>query len=198
MFFTCKERTSHTFYVKSLNFQGWWVWNCSQSQQRTSSASAIRRKSAFSMYRTCTKSTLHTVCVCVYTHTHTHTHNFLTKSGPYLNMEGPLFEVQSTRLFICFLHAKSRIVILCIPRADTSYPIILGSILRFWRMTSLKLKPKPTTGYRVCPLLACTEHAQSPLFVHYAYAHTPLCNFSTKCRPEFSYTLYWKRWTINI
>ncbi len=33
---------------------------------------------------------------------------------------------------------------------------------------------------------------------YYKHAHTPMCNFSTKSGPEFSYTLYWKGRTISI
>ncbi len=50
--------------------------------------------------------------------------------------------------------------------------LILGSILRFLRMTSLKLKSKLTVGHLVHPLWVrsllstCTEHAQNPLFAH--------------------------------
>ncbi len=57
--------------------------------------------------------------------------------------------------------------IISMPRGTQVTPITLGSIPGFSRMTSLKLKPKPTVGPLLVrsPLLACTEHAQRLLLV---------------------------------
>ncbi len=103
------------------------------------------------------------------TSVHTPTRNFLTESGPYLAMEGLFFRVQSVRKFgsaVCsiskfwynyftckeqtlcmFFTCKEWISHTFYAKSeckDVSYPIILGSIPAFSRMTSLKLKPKPT------------------------------------------------------
>ncbi len=47
-------------------------------------------------------------------------------------------------------------------------------------MTSMKLKPKPTAGDRVCPLLACTEHAQGPLLTCHVNMRARACEFAWK------------------
>ncbi len=64
------------------------------------------------------------------------------------------------------------------------------SVDRTYKMISLKYI-----------LLAIRVSIGQPRFIDddiHTHTHTPLCNFSTKSGPEFSYTLYWKGRTINI
>ncbi len=91
-------------------------------------------------------------------------------------------------------------------RADAGYTYNFRVNYVAFKDDESKTEAKTNSGHRVCPflirssLLACTEHAQSPLFTHYVntHSHTPKNNFAIKNGPEFSSTLYWKECTINI
>ncbi len=63
------------------------------------------------------------------------------------------------------------------PETDAGYPKNFGVDFEVFKDDESKTEAKTNSGHRVCPLLvrslllACTEHAQSPLFAHYGNTH---------------------------
>ncbi len=140
-------------------------------------------------------SALGTLCQRAHTHTHTHTHthisvcNFLAKSGPYLNMEGSLFQIQSVRKFgsvVCslskiwcnyftckewtlckFFTCKEQTVILSMPRVNVSYPYHFGVDSGVFKDDKSETEVRTNSRCQVrllsvgSSLLACTEHKDS-------------------------------------
>ncbi len=120
------------------------------------------------------------------------------------------------------LHVKSRWIIIFMPRADVSHLYHLQINSRVFKDDEYKTKANNNCRLCVHPLFistllfACKEHAHSPLFACWVrvcasmcththththtrtHTHTPIRSFSTKSGPEFSYTLYWNVWAINI
>ncbi len=57
------------------------------------------------------------------------------------------------------------------PKAGAGYPYNFGVNSEVFNDADSETEAKTNSTHRVCPFLACTEHAQSLFFTHYVHTH---------------------------
>ncbi len=99
-------------YPHNFGVNSWVFKDESETEAKTNIGHRVCLLLVRSPLLVCTEHAQCLLSAChVNTHTHTHTPicNFLTKSWPYLNIEGPLFRIQSVRKFgsaVCSLNVS--------------------------------------------------------------------------------------------
>ncbi len=76
-------------------------------------------------------------------------------------------------------------------------PHRFGVDSRIFKNGELETEAKTNSGHWVCPLLACTEHRQSPLFASYEHTHKHTPAADTPFNAQFLFVRYdsRERWT---